>query len=189
MGKPVQNETPATPATCSPVVCPEWCTSTTGHAEEDLVEDQRHTGSNHHVTLSREDLVSYGRTSQMEYVSVQSETEDGPDSPICVSLVIGELAGIKLTHGETLALINALSRSAEEIDPDRESVQNSRGEGLKVAREGLNISIEDFAAHMGEGPADMRAYEAGVCMTGRTASVLSRCLATAARKASRKRAA
>ena len=182
MGNPMQDETPATPPTCPPVVCPDWCTSTTGHAEEDLVADQRHTGSNHHVTLSREELLSYGRTSQMEYVSVQSETEDGPDSPLCVSLAIGELAGIKLTHGEALALMAALSRSAGEIDPDRESVQKSRGEGLKIAREGFNISIEDFAAHMGESPADMRAYEAGVCMTGRTASVLTRCLATAARK-------
>ena len=115
-----------------------------------------------------------------------TETEDGPDSPVCVSVVIGEVAGIKLTHGETLELMDALSRSAEEIDPDRESVQKSRGEGLKIAREGLNISIEDFAAHMGESPADMRAYEAGVCMTSPTTSVLTRCLATAARKAARK---
>lgn len=188
MGNPMQDETPTTPPTCPPVVCPDWCTSTTGHAEEDLVEDQRHTGSNHHVTLSREDRVSLGRTSEMEHVSVQSETEDGPDGPLCVSLVIGELVGIKLTHGETLALMDALSRSAASIDPECESVQKSRGEGLKFAREGLNISIEDFAAHMGESPADMRAYEAGVCMTGQTASVLARCLATAARKA-QKRAA
>ena len=82
----MQDETSATPQNCPPVVCPDWCTSTTGHAEEDLVEDPRHTGSSHHVTLSREDQVSYGRTSEMEYVSVQSETEDGPDSALCVSL-------------------------------------------------------------------------------------------------------
>jgi len=182
----MQDETSAMPQNYPPVVCPDWCTSITGHAEENLVEDQRHTGSSHHVTLSREDQVSYGRTSQMEYVSVQSETEDGLDSPICVSLTIGELSGIKLTHDETLELMDALSRSAKEIDPDRESVQKSRGEGLRIAREGLNISIEDFATHMGESPADMRAYEAGVCMTSRTASVLTRCLATAARKMARK---
>jgi ribosome-binding protein aMBF1 (putative translation factor) len=40
----------------------------------------------------------------------------------------------------------------------------------------LNISIEDFAAHMGETPADIRAYEAGVYLTRQTASVLTRCL-------------
>ena len=174
-----QDANEARPPTRSPVVCPPWCTSTTGHAEARHFEDQWHTGLKRQVTLSLEGLVDCGRTFVPEHVSCQAETEDGPDSPFCVRLAVGDDIGIKLTHGETLALRDALTRSAESIDPDRENVEKSRGEALKNAREMLNISIEDFAAHMDESPAVMRAYEAGVYMTRQTASVLNRALASA----------
>jgi hypothetical protein len=110
--------TGATSPSCLPVVCPEWCTSTTGHAEEDHVEDQWHRGESSEVTLSRHDLVDYGGTFQMQYLSVQASSEEGPDSPHCVRLSIGDdQTEIKLTYGETLALRDALSHRAEEIDP------------------------------------------------------------------------
>jgi len=173
----VQDATAATPPTSLPVACPAWCTSTTGHAEARHVEDQWHTGLNHQVTLSREGLVDCGRTFELEHVSCQAESEDGPDGPFYVRLAVGDDIGIKLTRGETLALSDALSRSAESIDPDGENVEMSRGEALRDAREMLNISIEDFAAHMDESPAVMRAYEAGVYMTRQTASLLNRALA------------
>ena len=175
----------ATSPSCSPVVCPEWCTSTTSHAEEDYVEDQWHRGESSEVTLSRHDLVDYGGTFQMEYLSVQASSEDGPNSPLCVRLSIGDDSEIKLTYGETLALRDALSRRAEEIDPDRERAQKSRGEELKVAREMLNVTPENFAAEMRRTPATMREYEAGVGMDKVTASVLTRALAAAALKAAK----
>ena len=176
MGNPMQNETPATPPTCPPVVCPDWCTSTTGHAEVHDVEDQWHQGESHKVTLSREPLVSYGRTFEMEYLSVQSSSVEGPDSPLCVRLTIGDERDIKLTHGETLALMDAFSRSAEDIHPNRLRRQQERGEGLTMLREAMNISIEDFAAHMGRSPVDMRAHEAGDCMDTGTVSRFTRAL-------------
>lgn len=178
--------TGATSPSCSPVVCPEWCTSTTGHAEEDHVEDQWHHGESEEVTLSRHDLLSNGRTFQMQYLSVQAISEEGPDSPLCVRLSTGDdQTEIKLTYGETLALRDALSRRAEEIDPDRERVQKSRGEALKVAREMCNVTLEDFAAEMRRTPATAREWEAGVGMDKQTVSVLTRALATTARKAVR----
>lgn len=171
----------------TPVVCPEWCTrGTTGHADERHVEDQWHTGESEEVTLSRHALLNYGRTFQMQELSVRASSEEGPDSPHCVLLSIGDdQTEIKLTHGETLALRDALSRRAEEIDPDRESIQKSRGESLKLARKMCNVTLKDFAAEMHRTPATMRGYEAGVGMDKQTASVLTRALATTARKTAR----
>ena len=178
--------TGATSPSCLPVVCPEWCTSTTGHAEEDHVEDQWHRGESSEVTLSRHDLVDYGGTFQMQYLSVQASSEEGPDSPHCVRLSIGDdQTEIKLTYGETLALRDALSHRAEEIDPDRERVQKSRGKALKVARETFNVTRKDFAAEMRRTPATVREWEAGVGMDKVTDSVLTRALATTALKAAK----
>jgi len=130
--------------------------------------------------------VDYGGTFQMQYLSVQASSEEGPDSPHCVRLSIGDdQTEIKLTYGETLALRDALSHRAEEIDPDRERVQKSRGEALKVARETFNVTREDFAAEMRRTPATVREWEAGVGMDKVTASVLTRALATTALKAAK----
>ena len=167
----------------SPVVCPEWCTSTTGHAEARHVEDQWHTGKSEEVTLSLHALLSNGRTFQMQELSVTASSEEGPDSPLCVLLGIDDMTEIKLTHGETLALRDALSRRADEIDPDRESIQKSRGEALKFARKACNVTIKEFAAEMHRTPARMRGYEAGVGMDKITANVLHGALVTTARKA------
>lgn len=188
MSATMQDETESTLPACSPVVCPDGCTSTTGHAEAGYVEDQTHTGSDHRVTLSREDLVDFGGTFEMEQVRCQAANEAGPGSSLCVHLAVGDDIGIKLAHGEALALRDALTLSAESIDPDRDSVQKSRGKALRDAREELDISIEDFASPMGESPADIRASEAGVYMTRQTAAVLARCLTRPLRQAARKSA-